>query len=83
MTDADLRQTVIRIISEQMDTPVGSIDGGTHCINDLNMDSLDTVELLMEFEDEFDIAIPDEDAEKVRTVNEIVEALKKYVEVTG
>ncbi|MBN2180766.1 MAG: acyl carrier protein [Sedimentisphaerales bacterium] len=52
----------------------------TSFINDLNADSLDTVELVMEFEDEFDMSIPDEEAEKIQTVgaaiDHIVNALK-------
>ena len=45
----------------------------TSFINDLNADSLDTVELVMEFEDEFDVSIPDEDAEKIQTVGAAVD----------
>ena len=45
-------------------------------INDLGADSLDTVELVMEFEDEFDLNIPDEDAEKIQTVGDAI----KYIE---
>jgi acyl carrier protein len=48
----------------------------TSFINDLGADSLDTVELVMEFEDEFDLNIPDEDAEKIQTVGDAV----KYIE---
>ncbi len=46
-------------------------------INDLGADSLDTVELVMEFEDEFEISIPDEDAEKIQTVGNAVEYITK------
>ena len=45
----------------------------TSFINDLNADSLDTVELVMEFEDEFDISIPDEEAEKIQNVGSAVD----------
>ena len=45
----------------------------TSFINDLNADSLDTVELVMEFEDKFDISIPDEDAEKIQTVGAAID----------
>ncbi|MBW7990197.1 MAG: acyl carrier protein [Planctomycetes bacterium] len=45
----------------------------TSFINDLNADSLDTVELVMEFEDEFDMSIPDEEAEKIQTVGAAID----------
>ncbi|MCK4913558.1 MAG: acyl carrier protein [Planctomycetes bacterium] len=49
----------------------------TSFINDLNADSLDTVELVMEFEDEFDMSIPDEEAEKIQTVGAAVDYIVK------
>ena len=48
-------------------------------VEDLGADSLDTVELVMEFEDEFEISIPDEDAEKIQTVGDAIEYIKKRV----
>jgi len=59
---------VIEIVSEQMGVDKAEISRETSFINDLNADSLDTVELVMEFEDEFDMSIPDEEAEKIQTV---------------
>ena len=50
----------------------------TSFINDLGADSLDTVELVMEFEDEFDLNIPDEDAEKIQTVGDAIEYIEKH-----
>ena len=64
---------VIEIISEQMGVDKSQITRETSCINDLNADSLDTVELVMEFEDEFDMSIPDEEAEKIQTVGAAVD----------
>ena len=64
---------VIDIISEQMGTDKSEITRETSFINDLNADSLDTVELVMEFEDEFDMSIPDEEAEKIQTVGAAVD----------
>ena len=64
---------VIEIISEQMGTDKAEISRETSFINDLNADSLDTVELVMEFEDEFDMSIPDEEAEKIQTVGAAVD----------
>lgn len=63
-----IEQKVIEIISEQMGVDKSEITRETSFMNDLNADSLDTVELVMEFEDEFDMSIPDEEAEKIQTV---------------
>ncbi|MEN6426988.1 MAG: acyl carrier protein [Phycisphaerales bacterium] len=76
MEDVDVQQIeskVIEIISEQMGVDKAEITRETSFINDLNADSLDTVELVMEFEDEFDMSIPDEEAEKIQTVGAAVE----------
>ncbi|MFH1615512.1 MAG: acyl carrier protein [Planctomycetota bacterium] len=64
---------VIDIISEQMGVDKSEITRETSFINDLNADSLDTVELVMEFEDEFDMSIPDEEAEKIQTVGAAID----------
>ena len=69
----DIETKVIEIVSEQMGVDKAEITRETHFINDLNADSLDTVELVMEFEDEFELSIPDEDAEKIQTVGNAVE----------
>jgi acyl carrier protein len=68
-----IEQKVIEIISEQMGVDKSEITRETSFINDLNADSLDTVELVMEFEDEFDMSIPDEEAEKIQTVGAAIE----------
>jgi acyl carrier protein len=68
-----IENKVIDIISEQMGTDKSEINRETSFINDLNADSLDTVELVMEFEDEFDMSIPDEEAEKIQTVGAAIE----------
>jgi acyl carrier protein len=64
---------VIEIISEQMGVDKSEITRETSFINDLNADSLDTVELVMEFEDEFNMSIPDEEAEKIQTVGAAID----------
>lgn len=68
-----IESKVIEIISEQMGVDKSEITRETSFINDLNADSLDTVELVMEFEDEFDMSIPDEEAEKIQTVGAAVD----------
>ena len=74
--DVDVQQIenkVIEIISEQMGVDKAEISRETSFINDLNADSLDTVELVMEFEDAFEMSIPDEEAEKIQTVGAAVD----------
>ncbi len=68
-----IQDKVLEIISEQMGVDKAEITRETSFINDLNADSLDTVELVMEFEDEFDMSIPDEEAEKIQTVGAAVD----------
>ena len=68
-----IENKVIEIISEQMGADKSEITRETSFINDLNADSLDTVELVMEFEDEFDMTIPDEEAEKIQTVGAAID----------
>jgi len=71
---------LIDIISEQMGVDKSEITRETSFINDLNADSLDTVELVMEFEDEFDMSIPDEEAEKIQTVGAALDYIVKIAE---
>ena len=68
-----IEKRVVEIISEQMGADKAEITRETSFINDLNADSLDTVELVMEFEDEFDMGIPDEEAEKIQTVGAAID----------
>jgi len=69
---SSVRDRVIEIVCEQMGQPKEKVTEETSFINDLGADSLDTVELVMELEDEFDLSIPDEEAEKIRTVGDAV-----------
>ena len=77
MTEAEIEAKVISIVSEQMGVDKGQITRETSFVNDLNADSLDTVEPVMELEDEFETSIPDEDAEKIQTVGEAIEFIIK------
>ncbi len=70
---AAIEAKVIEIVSEQMGVDKAEVSRETSFINDLNADSLDTVELVMEFEDEFDMSIPDEEAEKIQTVGAAID----------
>lgn len=69
----EILEKVIAIVSEQMGVDKAEINRDTSFVNDLNADSLDTVELVMEFEDEFELSIPDEEAEKIQTVGQAVD----------
>lgn len=73
----EIESKVIEIVSEQMGVDKAEISKETSFINDLNADSLDTVELVMEFEDEFDTSIPDEEAEKIQTVGAAIDYITK------
>ena len=73
MTEAEVEAKVIEIVAEQMGVDKGEVSRETSFANDLNADSLDTVELVMEFEDEFETSIPDEDAEKIATVGQAIQ----------
>ena len=70
------RTKVIELIVEQLDADVENISNDDSFMDDLGADSLDTVELIMAFEEEFDIEIPDEDAENIRTVGDVLEYLE-------
>lgn len=79
MEDIDIEQKVISIVAEQMGVDKGEINRDTNFVNDLNADSLDTVELVMEFEDEFETSIPDEEAEKIQTVGQAIGYIKEQL----
>jgi len=81
ISDEEIEQKVIQIVSEQMSVDKNEITRQTSFVNDLNADSLDTVELVMELEDEFDMTIPDDQAEKLRTVGEAIDYIKKQLSV--
>jgi len=76
MTNPSIHERVTRIVCNQMGTSPDKITPETSFVNDLGADSLDTVELVMEFEDEFEISIPDEDAEKIQTVGNAVQYIE-------
>ncbi len=77
MTD-EIEEKVIEIVSEQMGVDKSEITRETSFVNDLNADSLDTVELVMEFEDEFEMSIPDEEAENIQTVGQAIDYIKEH-----
>jgi acyl carrier protein len=76
---ATITERVIEIVAEQMGVDKATVTRETSFVNDLGADSLDTVELVMEFEDEFDIQIPDEDAEKIQTVGGAIDYVEAHL----
>ena len=76
----DIQKKVVDLIVDQLGVDADSVTPDSHFIDDLGADSLDTVELVMAFEEEFDIEIPDEDAEKLETVSDAIEYLKKRLD---
>jgi len=71
-----VEERVKEIICEQLGVEEDDIDPVKKFIEDLGADSLDTVELVMAFEEEFDLEIPDEDAEKIVTVGDAIQYIK-------
>lgn len=69
-------EKVKKILSEQFSVEEDSINLNTNIAEDLGADSLDVVDILMSIEDEFEIEVPDEDIEKIRTVGELVNYIK-------
>lgn len=77
-TEAEVFEKVVSIVSEQLSVDKAEISKETSFVNDLGADSLDTVELVMELEDEFDLTIPDEEAEKLKTVGEAIDYIMAH-----
>ena len=75
----DIEEKVYEIVCEHMGASRDKLAPETSFINDLGADSLDTVELVMEFESAFDITIPDEDAEKIQTVGSAIEYIESKI----
>jgi len=76
VTEQEIEAKVIEIVAKQMGADKAAISRNTNFVSDLNADSLDTVELVMEFEDEFDTTIPDDQAEKIQTVGQAIDFIK-------
>ena len=77
---AAVDEKVKQIIVEQLGVDEGEVTPSASFVDDLGADSLDTVELVMAFEEAFDIEIPDEDAEKIRTVTDAIDYIGKHAQ---
>ncbi|MCK4322202.1 acyl carrier protein [candidate division WOR-3 bacterium] len=76
----DLIDQIKKIIVEQLGVDESEVTPDAHFIDDLGADSLDTVELILSFEENFNISIPDEEAEKLETVGKALEYLEEKIE---
>lgn len=76
---ANVADRVKKIIVDKLGVDEGEVTPEANFIQDLGADSLDTVELIMEFEKEFDVSIPDEQAEKIQTVGQAIEYLEAHI----
>lgn len=79
MSNDELVQKVKDIIAESLGVKKAEVVPGASFIDDLNADSLDIVELVMTIEKEFDIEIPDDEAEKIRTVQDAIDYIVAHV----
>ena len=74
---SDVAERVKKIVVEHLGVDESKVSEGTSFIDDLGADSLDTVELVMAFEEEFGCEIPDEDAEKIQTIKDAISFIEK------
>ncbi len=79
MSETEIFEKVKKIVAEQLSVELGSVTPQSNFANDLGADSLDTVELVMALEEEFDIEIPDEAAEQIITVQQTVDYISNKV----
>ncbi|WP_042525809.1 acyl carrier protein [Coxiella burnetii] len=75
---ATVEERVKKIVVEQLGVKEEEVTNSASFVDDLGADSLDTVELVMAFEEEFETEIPDEDAEKITTVQQAIEYIKEH-----
>ncbi|MDE3180496.1 MAG: acyl carrier protein [Acidobacteriota bacterium] len=79
---ASIEERVKQLIVEQLGVDEAEVTPTAHFIDDLGADSLDIVELVMTFEESFEIEIPDEDAEKIHTVKDAVDYIQAHVKTS-
>ena len=79
---ASVADKVKQIVAEQLGVDEGEVTSTASFVDDLGADSLDQVELVMAFEEAFDLEIPDEEAEKIRTVQDAIDYIGKHAKVS-
>lgn len=72
----EMEEQIRKMIAEKLDVKLSQVTDNASFTNDLSADSLDTVELLMDFEKTFDVKIPEEEAEKIATVGDVINFIK-------
>ncbi|RMH62933.1 MAG: acyl carrier protein [Zetaproteobacteria bacterium] len=77
---AEIEAKIIKIVADQLNVEESEISPDSSFVDDLGADSLDTVELVMAFEEEFGIEIPDEDAEKIQSVQNAIDYIAAKAE---
>ena len=75
---SSVEERVVKIVAEQLGVNEGEVTKAASFVNDLGADSLDTVELVMALEEEFDCEIPDEEAEKITTVQQAIDYVNAH-----
>jgi acyl carrier protein len=78
----EVTEKVKQIVGEQLGVDEGEVTSSASFVDDLGADSLDQVELVMALEEAFDLEIPDEDAEKIRTVQDAIDYIEKHAKVS-
>lgn len=78
MADASVEEKVKQIIVDELGVDESEVTPNARFVDDLGADSLDTVELVMRFEEDFEIEIPDEAAEKITSVRDAIEYIEKH-----
>jgi len=78
-TREEIEEKVFTIVAEQLNREKAEISRDASLIDDLNADSLDTVEIMMELEDAFEMSIPDEEAQKIKTVGQAIDYIVEHV----
>jgi len=76
---SEIADRIMEIVADKMDKPKEEVTPEKSFVNDLGADSLDTVELMMDIEDEFDLSIPEEEAQKIETIGDAVKYVEEHV----
>lgn len=79
MSDEELYAKVKKIIADSLGVEEGEVKPDSKLVDDLGVDSIGMLDLLLKFEDEFNISIPDQDAEKITKIQDIIDYLKSKI----